>query len=137
MLAELGIAFIPFSPLGKGSLTGKIDSNTEFPGVDIRNSIPRFATEARATNQALLDLLGTIAARQAVSPAQIALAWLLAQQPWIVPILGTRKLDRLTENLGGANVVLSCAGLAEIEQTSAIAIVGDRYAPAVEAMSEH
>ena len=99
-LEELGIGFVPFSPLGKGFLTGKIDENTAFDSTDIRSSIPRFTPEARKANQALVDLLGIIAQQKNATPAQIALAWLLAQKPWIVPIPGTRRLERLEENLG-------------------------------------
>ena len=102
-LEELGIGFVPFSPLGKGFLTGKIDENTTFDSTDFRNTVPRFTPEARKANQALVDLLGEIAARKKATPAQIALAWLLAQKPWIVPIPGTTKLHRLEENLGAAD----------------------------------
>ena len=102
-LEELGIGFVPFSPLGKGFLTGKIDENTTFDSTDFRNIVPRFTPEARKANKALVDLLGTIAARKKATPAQLALAWLLAQKPWIVPIPGTTKLHRLEENLGAAN----------------------------------
>jgi aryl-alcohol dehydrogenase-like predicted oxidoreductase len=136
-LAELGIGFVPFSPLGKGFLTGKIHVDTQFPGVDIRNSIPRFSAEARGANQALVDLLAAMATRKGATTAQVALGWLLAQQPWIVPIPGTRKLDRLQENIGGASVDLSAQDLAEIEAIAAkVTVQGDRYAPEVEAMSE-
>lgn len=138
VLDELGIGFVPFSPLGKGFLTGKIDPATEFPGVDIRNSIPRFAPEARAANQALVDLLGRIAARHNASPAQVALAWLLAQRPSIVPIPGTRMAERLAENIAGANLTLAASDLADIEQAAAaIDIQGARYPANIEAMSEH
>ena len=106
-LEELGIGFVPYSPLGKGFLTGKIDQTTEFPGVDIRNTIPRFEPEARKANHELVAMLANIAARTNATPAQIALAWLLAQKPWIVPIPGTRKLDRLDENMGAADVELT------------------------------
>lgn len=102
-LEELGIGFVPFSPLGKGFLTGKIDTSTAFEKTDFRNSLPRFAPAARAANQAFGDLLGTIAARKQATPAQIALAWLLAQKPYIVPIPGTTKLERLDENLGASS----------------------------------
>jgi len=136
-LAELGIGFVPFSPLGKGFLTGKIDAATEFPGVDIRNSIPRFSAEARAANQALVDLLSAVAARQGATSAQVALGWILAQHPWIVPIPGTRKLCRLQENIGGAAVELSVQDLADIEAAcTQITIQGARYPANIEAMSE-
>src|SRR6478736_4609569 len=106
-LEELGIGFVPFSPLGKGFLTGKIDENTTFDSSDFRNVVPRFTPEARKTNQALIDLLSRVAERKKATPAQIALAWLLAQKPWIVPIPGTTKLHRLEENIGAANVELN------------------------------
>jgi len=109
-LEELGIGFVPFSPLGKGFLTGKIDEQSAFASDDIRNTIPRFAPEARKANLALVDLIGTIAQRKKATPAQIALAWLLAQKRWIVPIPGTRKLERLDENIGAAAVVRSSHG---------------------------
>ena len=115
-LEELGIGFVPYSPLGKGFLTGTIDENTTFDSTDIRNTIPRFTPEARKANQALVDLLGRIAQRKEATPAQIALAWLLAQKPWIVPIPGTRKLERLEENIGAAAVELTPDDLREIEQ---------------------
>jgi len=127
-LEELGIGFVPFSPLGKGFLTGKIDETTTFDKNDFRNSVPRFDPENRKANQALVDLLGTIAAKKKVTPAQIALAWLLAQKPWIVPIPGTTKLHRLEENLGGASVELSPDDLREIETAAAkITVQGARY----------
>ena len=127
-LEELGIGFVPFSPLGKGFLTGKIDERTTFASSDIRTTIPRFTPEARAANQALVDLLGTIAERRKATPAQIALAWLLAQKTWIVPIPGTRRLERLDENLGAAAVELTADDLAEIESAaSEIAVEGARY----------
>jgi aryl-alcohol dehydrogenase-like predicted oxidoreductase len=127
-LEELGIGFVPFSPLGKGFLTGKIDQSTEFTSGDIRSSIPRFAPEARQANQALVDLLGTVAARRNATPAQVALAWLLAQKPWIVPIPGTRSPRRLQENLGAAHLELGADDLAEIENAAAkIEVQGDRY----------
>jgi aryl-alcohol dehydrogenase-like predicted oxidoreductase len=110
-LEELGIGFVSYSPLGKGFLTGKIGENTTFPGVDIRNSIPRFAPAARRANQALVDLLSAIAGRKHATPAQIALAWLLARKPWIVPIPGTRKLERLEENIAAVRVDLAPADL--------------------------
>jgi aryl-alcohol dehydrogenase-like predicted oxidoreductase len=127
-LEELGIGFVPFSPLGKGFLTGKVDDATTFASGDIRATIPRFTPEARKANQELVDLLGTIAARLGASPAQIALAWLLAQKPWIAPIPGTRRLERLDENLGAASLRLTVADLAEIDQAaSAVEIQGARY----------
>ncbi|MEU4219243.1 aldo/keto reductase [Actinoplanes sp. NPDC026623] len=127
-LEELGIGFVPFSPLGKGFLTGKIDQNTAFTGTDIRSSIPRFSTEARQANQALVDLLGEVAARKDATAAQIALAWLLAQRPWIVPIPGTRTPQRLTENLRAADLRLSADDLAEIDAAAQkIQVQGDRY----------
>jgi aryl-alcohol dehydrogenase-like predicted oxidoreductase len=127
-LQELGIGFVPFSPLGKGFLTGKIDPHTSFATGDIRGSIPRFTAAARRTNQALVDLLGAVAARLNATPAQIALAWLLAQRPWIVPIPGTRSPQRLRENLGAAGLRLTAEDLAEIEDVSAkVHVEGDRY----------
>src|SRR2546425_4101040 len=114
-LEELGIGFVPYSPLGKGFLTGKIDENTRFDSSDFRNSLPRFTAEARKANQALVDLLGKIAERKKATPAQIALAWLLAQKPWIVPIPGTRKLERLKENIGAAEIELTGDDLREID----------------------
>jgi len=125
---ELGIGFVPFSPLGKGFLTGKIDPNTTFDKSDFRNIVPRFTPEARKANQALVDLLGQIAERRKVTPAQLALAWLLAQKPWIVPIPGTTKLHRLEENLGGAAIELTADDLREITSAaSKIEIQGARY----------
>lgn len=130
---ELGIGFVPFSPLGKGFLTGKIDENTTFDKSDFRNIVPRFTPEARKVNQALVDLLRQIAERKNATPAQIALAWLLAQKPWIVPIPGTTKLHRLEENIGAANVELTPEDLREIYQAaSSIAIEGARYPEALE-----
>jgi aryl-alcohol dehydrogenase-like predicted oxidoreductase len=127
-LEELGIGFVPYSPLGKGFLTGKIDENTAFDSSDFRNTLPRFTPEARKANQALVDLLGQIAERKKATPAQIALAWLLAQKPWIVPIPGTRKLERLEENIGAAAVELTVDDLREIEgAASKITVQGDRY----------
>jgi aryl-alcohol dehydrogenase-like predicted oxidoreductase len=127
-LEELGIGFVPFSPLGKGFLTGKIDENTTFTSSDIRMIIPRFTAEARKENQALIDLLGKVAKEKNASPAQIALAWLLAQKTWIVPIPGTRKLERLDENIGAATVELTPDDLREIESAAAqITIEGARY----------
>ena len=131
-LEELGIGFVPFSPLGKGFLTGKIDVNTTFDSSDFRNQIPRFAPEARQANQALVDLLRSIGERHRASPAQIALAWLLAQKPWIVPLFGTRKLERLDENLGSLGVQLTAEDLAEIERNAAeIKVEGARYPEAM------
>ncbi len=125
---ELGIGFVPYSPLGRGFLTGKIDENTTFADNDIRSRTPRFSPEARQTNRALLDLLARIAEQKGVTLAQIALAWLLAQKPWIVPIPGSRKLERLEENLGAAAVELTPDDLKEIESIlSKITIQGDRY----------
>src|ERR1700741_2012127 len=127
-LEELGIGFVPFSPLGKGFLTGAINENTTFDSSDFRNIVPRFTPKARKANHALVDLLGEIAGRKKVTPAQIALAWLLAQKPWIVPIPGTTKLHRLEENLGAAAIVLTKDDLVAIESaTSKIAIQGERY----------
>ena len=129
-LEELGIGFVPFSPLGKGFLTGSIDAKTTFAKDDFRNVVPRFTTEARAANQALLDALAGIAAARRVTPAQIALSWLLAQKPWIVPIPGTTKLHRLDENIGAADVELSASDLQLIRETLAgIKVEGDRYPP--------
>jgi aryl-alcohol dehydrogenase-like predicted oxidoreductase len=127
-LEELGIGFVPFSPLGKGFLTGKIDENTKFDATDFRNVVPRFTPEARKANQAVVDLLGAIAARIKATPAQVALAWLLAQKPWIVPIPGTTKLPRLIENLGAAAVELTPGDLREIGSASDnITLQGARY----------
>lgn len=128
VLEELGIGFVPFSPLGKGFLTGKIDASTTFDSTDFRNIVPRFSPEARAANQRLVDLIGEIAVRKSATPAQIALAWLLAQKPWIVPIPGTTKLHRLEENLGGAVVVLTVGDLEEIAAALAsVEVQGARY----------
>jgi len=133
-LEELGIGFVPFSPLGKGFLTGKIDENTKFDSTDFRNAIPRFAPEARTANLALVDLLRAIADHKNATPAQIALAWLLAQKPWIVPIPGTTKLSRLEENIGAAAVELTPDDLSEIQAAaSKIEIQGARYPEALEA----
>jgi aryl-alcohol dehydrogenase-like predicted oxidoreductase len=127
-LEELGIGFVPFSPLGKGYLTGKIDENTSFDGSDFRNTVPRFAPEARKANRAVVDVLQAIAQRLGATPAQIALAWVLAQKPWMVPIPGTTKLHRLQENLAAASVQLSDDDLDEIERaTSQIEVQGARY----------
>jgi len=125
---ELGIGFVPYSPLGRGFLTGKIDETTEFDSSDIRSRNPRFTQEARRANRSLIDLLQRIATDKGGTPAQIALAWLLAQKPWIVPIPGSRKLERLDENLGAAAVKLTASDLQEIDTAlSAITVVGDRY----------
>jgi aryl-alcohol dehydrogenase-like predicted oxidoreductase len=127
-LSELGIGFVPYSPLGKGFLTGSITENTQFDSSDIRSSIPRFAAGVREANRAVVELLQTIAARKGSTPGQIALAWLLAQRPWIVPIPGTRRLDRLEENLGAADVELSADDLREIGDAAAgIEVQGARY----------
>ncbi len=132
-LEELGIGFVPYSPLGKGFLTGKIDANTTFAGSDLRNRIPRFAPENRRANQALVDLLSQIAEQKQATPAQIALAWLLAQKPWIVPIPGTTKPARLEENIGAVAVELGPDDLREIESAaSRITIEGARYPEALE-----
>ncbi len=127
-LLELGIALVPFSPLGKGFLTGSISSTTSFDDSDLRGSLPRFTEEARAANQALVDLLSAVAARKGATNAQIALAWLLAQHPWIVPIPGTTKVHRLRENIGAADIELSPEDLKEITETAdRIDVSGDRY----------
>jgi aryl-alcohol dehydrogenase-like predicted oxidoreductase len=128
MLEELGIGFVPFSPLGKGFLTGKIDENTKFDSTDFRNTVPRFSPEARKANQALVDLIGEFAAQKKATPAQIALAWVLAQKPWIVPIPGTTKLHRLEENLGAVDVELTADDFRQIENiTSRVEVQGARY----------
>jgi aryl-alcohol dehydrogenase-like predicted oxidoreductase len=125
---ELGIGFVPFSPLGKGFLTGAINEKTKFDSTDFRNIVPRFTPDARKANQALVDLLGDIAARKKATPAQIALAWLLSRKPWIVPIPGTTKLHRLEENIGAAAIELAADDLREIESAlSAITVQGARY----------
>lgn len=135
-LEELGIGFVPFSPLGKGFLTGAIDESTVFTSGDIRTRIPRFEADARQANVALVDVLRTIGTRKGATPAPIALAWLLAQRPWIVPIPGTRRLQRLDENLGAASVKLTPADLAEIETAaSLIEVQGARYPVALERMT--
>jgi aryl-alcohol dehydrogenase-like predicted oxidoreductase len=134
-LEELGIGFVPFSPLGKGFLTGKIDQNTEFDKTDFRNTVPRFSEENRKANQALVDLLGEIAKEKKATNAQIALAWLLAQKPWIVPIPGTTKLHRLEENIGAAEVTLNSNDLEQIDATvSKIEIHGHRYSEQAQKM---
>ncbi len=128
VLEELGIGFVPFSPLGKGFLTGAINASTTFDSTDFRNSVPRFSLEARKANERLVDLIGHLAARKKITPAQIALAWLLAQKPWIVPIPGTTKLHRLEENLDGASVELTNDDLREIGTAlSGVTVQGDRY----------
>src|SRR5881227_4369262 len=132
-LEELGIGFVPYSPLGRGFLTGKINENTTFDSSDFRNILPRFTPEARKTNQALVDLLGEIAKRKKATPAQIALAWLLAQKPWIVPIPGTTKLHRLEENIGAAAIELTADDLRGIESAaSKITVQGARYPEHIE-----
>ena len=134
-LEELGIGFVPFSPLGKGFLTGAINAGTTFAGNDFRNIVPRFTAEARTANQALVDRLVEIAAQKQATPAQIALAWLLAQKPWIVPIPGTTKLHRLEENLGGAGITLTPDDLAEIAAAlEAIKVQGERYPAQMQAL---
>lgn len=133
-LEELGIGFVPYSPLGRGFLTGKIDENTTFDSSDFRNNLPRFAPETRKANQVLVGLLEKIAERKEATPAQIALAWLLAQKPWIVPIPGTRKLERLEENLGAAAIELSPGDLREID-SAASTVQGARYPEHMERMT--
>lgn len=137
VLEELGIGFVPFSPLGKGFLTGKINTSTEFSAGDIRNTIPRFQAEHREANQRLVDLLQEIAVQKEATPAQIALAWLLAQKPWMVPIPGTRKIERLEENLGAVNVDLTSADLQQIQMAlDQIEVVGARYPEAMERLTD-
>ena len=132
---ELGIGFVPFSPVGKGFLTGKIDETTKFDSTDFRNTVPRFTPENRKANQAVVDVLARIAQRKKATPGQIALAWLLAQKPWIVPIPGTRKIERLDENIGAASVELTPSDLGEIEDAaSRIAVQGARYSEGAERM---
>ena len=134
-LAELGIGFVPFSPLGRGFLTGKIDEHTHFASDDFRNQVPRFTPEARKANQALINELTTIAARLRATPAQLALAWLLARKPWIVPIPGTTKLQRLEENLGAAAIELSAEDLRAIDNAAArVTVQGERYTEAMARM---
>jgi aryl-alcohol dehydrogenase-like predicted oxidoreductase len=129
-LEELGIGFVPFSPLGKGFLTGKIDANTKFESTDFRNTVPRFSEENRTANQALVDVITRFARAKNATPAQVALAWLLAKKPWIAPIPGTTKLERLEENLGALNVTLTPADVHELETASSeIKIEGARYSP--------
>ena len=135
VLEELGIGLVPFSPLGRGFLTGRIDQATEFGAGDIRAILPRFTAEARAANQAVVDLLGRIAEAKGTTPAQIALAWLLAQKPWIVPIPGTRRPERLAENLGAVDVALTPGDLAAIGAAAdEITVVGERYPEAMQRM---
>jgi aryl-alcohol dehydrogenase-like predicted oxidoreductase len=135
-LEELGIGLVAYSPLGKGFLTGKIDANARFDSSDFRSTLPRFTPEALATNQALIDLLAEIAARKQATPAQIALAWVMAQKPWIVPIPGTTKLHRLDENIGALAVELTVEDLREIDDAaSKIAVQGERYPEHIEAMT--
>jgi aryl-alcohol dehydrogenase-like predicted oxidoreductase len=135
-LEELGIGLVPYSPLGKGFLTGKIDENTTFDKSDFRNSVPRFKPENRKANQAVVDLLARIATEKGATPAQIALAWLLAQKPWIVPIPGTTKLSRLDENIGSLEIKLTSDDLREINTAaSKITIEGERYPEALQRMT--
>jgi len=132
-IEELGIGLVPYSPLGKGYLTGKIDESTDFDKNDFRNTVPRFAPEARKANRAFVDLLASIAQRKKATPAQIALAWVLAQKPWIVPIPGTTKLERVEENLGAASIALTAADLREIDEgASQIQVHGHRYSEAAQ-----
>ena len=136
MLEELGIGLVAYSPLGKGFLTGKIGEDTKFDSSDFRSTLPRFTPEALKVNQALIDLLGAIAKRKKATPAQIALAWLLAQKPWIVPIPGTTKLVRLDENIGAAAIELSPDDLSDIESAaSQVTVQGARYPEHIEAMT--
>ncbi len=136
LLEELGIGFVPYSPLGKGFLTGKIDETTKFDSTDIRSTIPRFTPEAMKANQALVELLGRIGAEKEASPAQVALAWLLAQKPWTVPIPGTTKLHRLDENLGAVSLALSADDLRQIDDAATkIQVVGERYPEHIEKMT--
>jgi aryl-alcohol dehydrogenase-like predicted oxidoreductase len=135
-LEELGIGFVPYSPLGKGFLTGKIDENAKFDSSDFRSTLPRFTPEALKANQALIDLLGSIGARKSATPAQIALAWLLAQKPWMAPIPGTTKLNRLDENIGALAVELTPGDLREIDAAAAqITVQGARYPERLEQMT--
>ena len=131
----MGIGFVPFSPLGKGFLTGKIDANTSFESTDFRSTVPRFSEENRKANQTIVDLLGRIATEKEATPAQIALAWVLAQKPWVVPIPGTTKLHRLDENLGSADVELTADDLKKIDKAVAeINIQGARYPESAQKM---
>jgi aryl-alcohol dehydrogenase-like predicted oxidoreductase len=135
-LEELGIGFVPYSPLGRGFLTGAMNENTAFDSTDFRNALPRFTPAARKANQALVDLLGTVAQRKGATPAQVALAWLLAQKPWIVPIPGTTKLTRLGENIGATALELTPADLREIDSAaSQITVQGARYPEQLEQMT--
>ena len=135
-LEELGIGFVPYSPLGRGFLTGAMDASTTFTAGDFRNGLPRFSAEARAANQALVDVLKSLADSRGATPAQIALAWLLAQKPWIVPIPGTTKLHRLEENLGAARLELSAQDLSDIESAAgSITVFGNRYPESLERMT--
>jgi aryl-alcohol dehydrogenase-like predicted oxidoreductase len=136
VLEELGIGLVPYSPLGRGFLTGKMDAGTTFDSTDFRSMLPRFAPEALKANQALIELLGRIAAKKRATPAQIALAWLMAQKPWIVPIPGTTRLDRLEENMGAISVELTAEDLREMEEAaSRIAVRGERYPASLERMT--
>jgi aryl-alcohol dehydrogenase-like predicted oxidoreductase len=136
LVEELGIGFVPFSPLGRGFLTGKMDEHTRFDKEDFRNKLPRFAPEALKANQAMVDLLSDIGKRKKATPAQIALAWLLAQKPWIVPIPGTTKLNRLEENIGAVDVELTSDDLRDIDRAAAqIKVVGERYPEHMEQMT--
>jgi aryl-alcohol dehydrogenase-like predicted oxidoreductase len=136
LLEELGIGFVPYSPLGRGFLTGKIDESTTFESSDFRNILPRFSAEARKANQTLVDLLKSIGERKKATPAQIALAWLLAQRPWIVPIPGTTKLNRLEENIGAVEVELTADDLREIDAAaSQITVEGARYPEELQRMT--
>ena len=135
VLEELGIGFVPFSPLGAGFLTGKIDQNTQFDATDFRNLVPRFSPEARKANMALVEVVKAVAQRKNATPAQVALAWLLAQKPWIVPIPGTTRLHRLEENLAADAVALSDADLRRIDHALAqVKVEGDRYPPAMQTL---
>ena len=133
-LEELGIGFVPFSPLGKGFLTGKIDESTTFDSADFRNTVPRFSAENRRANQAVVDVVRTMASKKNATPAQIALAWVLAQKPWIVPIPGTTKIHRLEENLGAADVTLAPDDLRQIDAVLEIPVQGARYGEASQKM---
>jgi aryl-alcohol dehydrogenase-like predicted oxidoreductase len=135
-LEELGIGFVPYSPLGKGFLTGKIGENAKFDSSDFRSKLPRFTPEALKTNQALVEVLGAIASRKKATPAQVALAWLLAQKPWIAPIPGTTKLSRLEENIGAASIELTAEDLRDIDAAaSKINVEGARYPERLEQMT--
>ena len=135
-LEELGIGFVPYSPLGRGFLTGAVNESTKLDSTDFRNTLPRFTPDAMKANRALVDLIGRIAARKNATPAQIALAWLLAQKPWVVPIPGTTKLTRLEENLGAAEIELTPDDLSEIESAaSKITVQGDRYPERLEQLT--